>query len=426
MQGGVALKKLKLTDLIDVQVLQQLQDGFSKFTGMASLTTDEQGIPITKGSGFTDFCMNLTRQSELGCKRCETCDKMGAIKTLETGRASTYYCHAGLVDYAAPIMVEGRLVGSFIGGQVRTGEVDEEKIRAVAKELSLDEEEYLEAARRTPVLDKEKIDRTAEFLAEIAKVLSEMAYQNYLALQRSKRLERAARSQASYIMNMALNMEKTMSEWGPITEKAIESRDAAMMEQTLHQLKELSAKVISNVEDTVEYIRLSSGEVILSEAEYSVQELIQQVIDSVSEYVKNKKIRIHTQIQDGVPGYLLGDSGRIGMLLSKLLQNILPCTEEDISLVVSSEKISYSTWLIFSVKGFGDGVPEEKLQNTVGYLKGEDTKEMEPEEEGGIEFSVLGLLIKQLSGTIKLDKNAETVITIRLPQLDVGGESDGG
>ena len=55
------MAEFSLTDLIDVSVLQQIQDGFSQYTGMAALTTDADGVPVTKGSGFTAFCMDLTR-----------------------------------------------------------------------------------------------------------------------------------------------------------------------------------------------------------------------------------------------------------------------------------------------------------------------------------------------------------------------------
>ena len=49
--------ELHLTDLIDVEILQRIQDGFSNTTGIAALTTDAGGIAVTEGSNFTDFCM---------------------------------------------------------------------------------------------------------------------------------------------------------------------------------------------------------------------------------------------------------------------------------------------------------------------------------------------------------------------------------
>ena len=121
------MSDLKLTDLIDVTTLQKIQDGFSDYTGMAALITDATGTPVTIGSGFTDFCQKLTRQSMLGRKRCEECDKLGALQTLKDGKPAVYDCHAGLVDFAAPIMLGDRMIGSFIGGQVLPEEPNLEK-----------------------------------------------------------------------------------------------------------------------------------------------------------------------------------------------------------------------------------------------------------------------------------------------------------
>ena len=112
---------MKLTELIEIDILQKIQDSFSKFTGMASITTNPEGVPITVGSGFSEFCMKYTRNgSVLGNRRCEACDKKGAVCTLQSGKATTYFCHAGLVDFAAPIMLNDEMIGCFIGGQVRT------------------------------------------------------------------------------------------------------------------------------------------------------------------------------------------------------------------------------------------------------------------------------------------------------------------
>lgn len=172
-----------LTELIDVATLQEIQDGFAKLTGMAALTTDEYGNAVTQGSNFTDFCMNYTRKSQLGCQRCEKCDKAGGQQTMKSGMASAYFCHAGLVDFAAPIMLNGKFIGSIIGGQVLTEKPDEKKFRAIARELKIDPDEYIEALRKIQIIEKSKIDAAADFLCTIAKVLSQTAYNNYLANQ---------------------------------------------------------------------------------------------------------------------------------------------------------------------------------------------------------------------------------------------------
>ncbi len=172
---------VRLTDLIDVNTLQEIQDGFARLTGMAALTTDERGNAVTQGSNFTDFCMNYTRQSSIGCSRCERCDKEGGEQTMRTGRAAAYFCHAGLVDFAAPIMLNGTFIGSFIGGQVLTEKPDENKFRRIAEEIGVDPNLYIKALRKIKIIDKEQVDAAADFLCTVAKVLSQTAYNTYLA-----------------------------------------------------------------------------------------------------------------------------------------------------------------------------------------------------------------------------------------------------
>lgn len=172
---------VKLTDLIDVSTLQEIQDGFARLTGMAALTTDERGNAVTQGSNFTDFCMNYTRKSSLGCSRCERCDKEGGEQTMRSGRASAYFCHAGLVDFAAPIMLNGTFIGSFIGGQVLTEKPDEKKFRRIAEEIGVDPNEYIRALRKIKIIEKDQVDAAADFLCTIAKVLSQTAYNTYVA-----------------------------------------------------------------------------------------------------------------------------------------------------------------------------------------------------------------------------------------------------
>lgn len=38
---------VELTDFTEISVLQKLQDAFSKMVGVAAITTDSQGKPVT-------------------------------------------------------------------------------------------------------------------------------------------------------------------------------------------------------------------------------------------------------------------------------------------------------------------------------------------------------------------------------------------
>ena len=225
------MSSLKLTELIDVRVLQEIQDGFAEVTGMAALTTDADGNPVTKGSNFTDFCMKYTRRSKLGCERCERCDREGGEQTHRTGRAAAYPCHAGLMDFAAPIMVNGEFIGSFIGGQVLTEKPDENKFRRIAAELGINPDEYIAALRKVKIVPKERVEAAARFLHTIAKNISAMAYSSYCMKENNSALSsnmtatndiiRRVNNIAEGCITAVSRMDETFRQLSNIAEKCV-------------------------------------------------------------------------------------------------------------------------------------------------------------------------------------------------------------
>lgn len=182
------LDNITLLDVIDRQTLQSLQDAFAEATGMAALATDATGS-VTQLSNPTEFCMNLTRKSPVGCERCNKCDLQGGAESSRTGRPSVYFCHGGLVDFAVPIMLNGKHIGSLIGGQVLTEAPNDTKFRSIAGQIGVDPERYVSAVHKIKIVPKEQIDAAAHLLFEMANVLSEVGYQRMLAQGQSTRDE---------------------------------------------------------------------------------------------------------------------------------------------------------------------------------------------------------------------------------------------
>ena len=149
---------MDIRKIVDLEEFQRLQDLFSEATGLAAIAVDEQGEYITRGSNFTEFCMKYTRGTKEGLRRCVKDDQEG------TG---VYYCHAGLMDFAADIVVDGTKVGAIIGGQVLPKKPEPDKFRAIARELGVDEEEYLNALNKVPIRSEKMIRSSAKLFENV-------------------------------------------------------------------------------------------------------------------------------------------------------------------------------------------------------------------------------------------------------------------
>ncbi len=173
----VDLNLLEIKDVIDVDLLQKFQDNFAESMEIASVTVDINGNPVTKPSSYTDFCMKFTHSTKVGDDRCAESHKKGGEEAAKTGRPCVYTCHAGLIDFAAPILIEGRQIGTILGGQVLTSSPNESKYRQTAKEIGVSEIGYVEAVNKVKVITEKSVNAAAEVLYIIANALSKIGYE---------------------------------------------------------------------------------------------------------------------------------------------------------------------------------------------------------------------------------------------------------
>ena len=417
---------LLLTDFIDVTLLQKIQDEFSRYTGMAALTTDADGKPLTKGSAFTDFCMKYTRQSELGLKRCMLSDKNAALAALESGKPVVYVCHAGLADFASPIMLGDKLIGCFLGGQVRiSSTIDEEALKATAEELGIEYESYYKAMKDTNSTSKKALEKAAKFLGIVANVLSEMAYQNYVAIDKYKNLERAARSQSHFLMDLSSDLHENMSGWISALEDVVTKGNIESVMDVINTMLTNGTTTYSIIGDIVDYMKFSNGNVALYESRYSIRDVVETVVELEREEAQQKKITLSYDIDEKVPQMLLGDGGRIGQMLTKIISNEVSVKdifgeESTIHVAVSTKKESYAHVLEIKICDYGKLLSKEEIITLRDYFSRGILNFQDGEEANEVELSIVDLFVRQMQGRISVENNENGVqFIIRLPQLEV-------
>lgn len=147
----------RIQDFADMKKFEKIMADWAEATGLATVAVGADGAYISECYNFTDFCIKLTRGCAEGKKRCEKCDKTGK---------GVYTCHAGLVDFAIDLEINGEKVGSVIGGQVLPQNPDEDEFRAVARQLGVDENSYIRALKEVNVRSEAAIKASAELLGE--------------------------------------------------------------------------------------------------------------------------------------------------------------------------------------------------------------------------------------------------------------------
>ncbi|MBO1305657.1 PocR ligand-binding domain-containing protein [Enterococcus sp. 669A] len=173
-------EKLHLTDVIDIDLLQNVQDKLSKLVNVSVVTVDSEGNPVGDLNNFTPFC-DLVRSSNVGAQQCIACDAQAEKKSFLENRSITYDCHLGLKDCCVPIIVDGELLGAVLGAQVLIKDPNSEEdprkkfnVPELAAQLEVTESKLQEAIDQLAIVEESYLQDCVDLYELIANYLKEM------------------------------------------------------------------------------------------------------------------------------------------------------------------------------------------------------------------------------------------------------------
>lgn len=207
---------MHIKDFLDLSLLEQIMEDWSTATGMATIAVDDEGNYITKEIGFTDFCMKYTRGTTEGLRRCTKCDNTC------TG---TYFCHAGLMDFSIDIKIGDTYLGKIIGGQVLPEEPDEDKFRAIASELGVNPDLYIDALQKVPVKSEASIRAAAKLLGDMVNLIVNSEYNKGIS------------------NNLLVSLEKDISQAADLIEEINEKSQALDKIESKQKILSLNASI---------------------------------------------------------------------------------------------------------------------------------------------------------------------------------------
>lgn len=163
---------MSLGYIINADSFQVIQDDIAEATDMAIITVDYKGTAVTKHSKCSEFC-KMVRKYPNYRDLCEKCDSRGGLEAVRIQKPYIYVCHAGLVDVATPIIVDGQYLGAVMAGQVLIEEEDKEKLEQIVnnKYSSMDlirKKEVREAYKLLPVMTLDKVESISRMMFHIS------------------------------------------------------------------------------------------------------------------------------------------------------------------------------------------------------------------------------------------------------------------
>ncbi len=200
------LQDISLSELLDISVFQDLFDSFFKLTGMPAAILDLKG-EILVASGWRKICTDFHRKNTITASRCLESDTILSSQLAKGLKFNIYQCKNGLIDVAAPIIIENIHFGNLYTGQFLFEKPNMEFFAKQAKEFGFDKDKYLDALANVPILSKSQVKTTMEYFTNLTVVIGSAGIDKKKLLDLNKNLERQVHDRT-----MNLEMEKKFSE----------------------------------------------------------------------------------------------------------------------------------------------------------------------------------------------------------------------
>jgi two-component system, sensor histidine kinase and response regulator len=188
----------KLAELFDVEKNKRLMESFHGVVGIGSAIIDLEG-EVLIGVGWQDICTGFHRINTDTCKRCIESDTELANQLQQGTKFSLYKCKNGMTDAASPIIIEGEHVANAFIGQFLLESPDVEFFKSQAAEFGFDEQNYLSALGKVPIIPEDRVAPIMDFLVSLAENATAMGLEKL----RQNQIEQDLRRMSIVFMDAA-------------------------------------------------------------------------------------------------------------------------------------------------------------------------------------------------------------------------------
>jgi len=268
---------IKFHEVAEIPVLKKVLSSFSKATGLRAFVVDPQGETLVTSEENEEYCSfcNLVRSSPEGVEKCKRTYARAGLEASKYGKPYIFRCHAGLVVWAAPILIKEEYAGAICCGQVLMWEPEDffwEEIEEMTKDLPVDIKQLIAYAKQLEVLSAERVQGAADLLFIVSNYIMKTGVTTLT--QRREICEHQARLseeiQARKVLETALKKLEDITVQGYSLDK--ERKLISLVRRgdkrgAMKALDDLLADILQNYSDLGEFkVRILELLIILSRA----------------------------------------------------------------------------------------------------------------------------------------------------------------
>lgn len=172
----IDISAIEISDLVDMQKLVAFQETYAGKTGCALTVVDRNGNCITPTSKFCKYCEYYIRSSSEGLRECNRSHSFFISEAMRYHRIHIAKCHAGITEFAFPIVLENEVIGGVVGGHYTIERMRPADIRECSDRYGVNIDNLKNAAEELERLSKKEIEAIATAVKTAIEAMVNEAY----------------------------------------------------------------------------------------------------------------------------------------------------------------------------------------------------------------------------------------------------------
>lgn len=238
------------------------------------------------------------------------------------------------------------------------------------------------------------------------------------------RAEAESQAKSIFLKNISRDIRLPLNTIIGVTQ-SIKLPDTTLLHDQIQTIRRSSRQLMSLINNVIDYSKLESDTLKLLISDFSLHEVLSDIVAMFEERARMKGLTLHLLINDSVPDMIRSDETRLRQILVNVVGNAIRYTEKgQIELTISSKrnlqrKLNPQTRddyaIIFEVSDTGRGIAAHELNSIfTAYRKNRTILE---EQGTGLGLAITNALLVKLGGTINVSSQPGegSCFTITIP-----------